>query len=136
MRDNYKDQSRSNPDNPDWSHGNPDGNRPRQGVEWSRLEEIGDLHFHASAYSTALDYYGQLINEGVLSVMDREQAVQVLRKAVDSNILSPALPPFRIPRKSPSIGLFFKHAAPLLCVSGAGSMMPLIWRNGLFRFWP
>ena len=80
MRDNFKDQSRSNP-------GNPDGARPRQGTDWSRLEEIGDLHFHASAYSTALDYYRQLIDEGVIALMDREQAVRVLRKAVDSNIL-------------------------------------------------
>ena len=71
MRDNFKDQSRSNP-------GKPDRARPLQGTEWARLEEVGDLHFHASAYSTALDYYSQLIDEGVLSLMDREQAVRVL----------------------------------------------------------
>ena len=130
MRDNYKDRSRSN----------PDGTRPRQGAEWSRLEEIGDLHFHASAYSTALDYYGQLINEGVLSVMDREQAVQVLRKAVDSNILLgnfdqvdllldraedliARTSPVSDPEEIAVNRAISRHGAPPPCVNGAGSMM-------------
>jgi hypothetical protein len=80
MRDDFKDQRRSNPDR-------SEGFQPRQGAEWIRLEDVGDLHYHASAYSTALDYYRQLISEDVLSLMDRDQAVRVLRKAVDSNFL-------------------------------------------------
>jgi DNA-binding NtrC family response regulator len=80
MRDNFKDQRRSDPDK---------SKRflPKHGAEWVRLEDIGDLHYHASAYSTALDYYSQLIDEETLAQMDRDQAVRVLRKAVDSNIL-------------------------------------------------
>jgi tetratricopeptide (TPR) repeat protein len=80
MKDNFKDQRRSDSDR-------SDQNRPRQGSDWLRLEDIGDLHYHASAYSTALDYYRQLIDEETLSQMDRDLAVRVLRKAVDSNIL-------------------------------------------------
>lgn len=80
MKDNFKNQRRSDSDR-------SDQNRPRQGTDWSRLEEIGDLHYHASAYSTALDYYRQLIHEDILSRMEKGQAVRVLRKAVDSNIL-------------------------------------------------
>ena len=80
MSDNFKNQRRSSADKPERS-------RPRHGSEWARMEEIGDLHFYASSYSTALDYYGQLIDENVLSLMDRDQAVRVLRKAVDANIL-------------------------------------------------
>jgi len=80
MKDNFKDQRRSDPEKSERF-------LLRQGAEWIRLEDIGDLHYHASAYSTALDYYRQLIEEDVLSRMDRDQAVRVLRKAVDSNIL-------------------------------------------------
>jgi DNA-binding NtrC family response regulator/tetratricopeptide (TPR) repeat protein len=80
MKDNFKDQRRSDPDKSERF-------LLRQSAEWIRLEDIGDLHYHASAYSTALDYYRQLIEEDVLSRMDRDQAVRVLRKAVDSNIL-------------------------------------------------
>jgi len=80
MRDNFKDQHKPNRDMSARSSRHP-------GIEWARLEEVGDLHYHASAYSTALDYYRQLIDEEILSVMDREQAVRVLRKAVDSSIL-------------------------------------------------
>jgi len=80
MKDNFKDQRRSNPDRAQGA--------PRlRAAEWERLEEIGDLHFHESAYSTALDYYRQLIDENVLSLMERDQAVRLLRKSVDSNIL-------------------------------------------------
>ncbi len=80
MRDDFKEQHRSQPEKSERF-------QPRSGSEWIRLEDIGDLHYHGSAYSTALDYYRQLIDDEVLSLMDRDQAVRVLRKAVDSNIL-------------------------------------------------
>jgi len=80
MRDNYKDQHSFRPDRPDVGG-------PFQAAEWRRLEEVGDLHYHASAYSTALDYYNQLICDPVLGLMDSTQAFVVLRKAVDANIL-------------------------------------------------
>ncbi len=56
-------------------------------AEWSRLEDIGDLHFHASAYSTALDYYLRLTCSEVLDALPRDRAVTLLRKATDSLIL-------------------------------------------------
>lgn len=84
MRDNFKDQHRPKPD---WFPPEGQRSRPMGGAELARLEEVGDLHYHASSYSTALDYYRQLIDENVLSHMDRDQAVRILRKAVDSNIL-------------------------------------------------
>ncbi len=69
-----------------------DASRPRQsraqaGSDWLRLEEIGDLHFHASAYATALDYYTQLTDGEVLDTLPRERALPLLRKAVDSLLL-------------------------------------------------
>lgn len=56
-------------------------------VDWARLEEVGDLHFHASAYSTALDYYRQILDERLLVQLPLARALTVLRKAIDSNIL-------------------------------------------------
>ncbi|MBU2499764.1 sigma 54-interacting transcriptional regulator [bacterium] len=61
--------------------------RPLNAADWGRLEEVGDLHFHASAYSSALDYYRQLCDSAVLGQMPVEQALRVLRKSVDSTIL-------------------------------------------------
>ncbi len=52
-----------------------------------RLEEIADLHFHASAYSCALDYYRQLCDPKILRFMAREQALRLLRKSTDAAIL-------------------------------------------------
>ncbi|MFO7652206.1 MAG: sigma 54-interacting transcriptional regulator [Candidatus Krumholzibacteriia bacterium] len=59
------------------------GEKPFPGVgECSRLEEVGDLHFHASAYSSALDYYRQLLSERMLTRLPLEQALGILRKAI------------------------------------------------------
>ena len=54
--------------------------------EWGRLEQVGDLHYHSCAYSSALDYYQQLLSESNLKAVSREQAVCVLRKVVDSHL--------------------------------------------------
>jgi transcriptional regulator with GAF, ATPase, and Fis domain/tetratricopeptide (TPR) repeat protein len=80
MRENFENQSGTDPVSRDLT---PSLSRD----DWARLEEVGDLHYHASAYSTALDYYGQLIETPTLSRMDRSQAFRILRKSVDSNIL-------------------------------------------------
>ena len=56
-------------------------------VDWARLEEVGDLHFHASAYSSALDYYRQILDDRVLVRLPLLKALAVLRKSIDSNIL-------------------------------------------------
>ncbi len=80
MRDNYKNQRRYGADRQAFG-------RALEPAAWSRLEQVGDLHFHSSAYSSALDYYGQLLNEASLNVVPCEQAFGVLRKAVDSHLL-------------------------------------------------
>ncbi|MBM4130682.1 tetratricopeptide repeat protein, partial [bacterium] len=65
----------------------PRQSRPQAASDWQRLEEIGDLHFHASAYATALDYYAPLTDGEMLDTLPRERAVPLLRKAVDSLLL-------------------------------------------------
>lgn len=61
--------------------------RPQTASDWLRLEEIGDLHFHASAYGTALDYYRQLTDGSVLDALPRDRALPLLRKSVDAALL-------------------------------------------------
>jgi len=63
------------------------GNQASGQVDWDRLEEIGDLHFHASAYSSCLDYYRQVLENSILHRMPLLRALGVLRKAIDANIL-------------------------------------------------
>ena len=43
-------------------------------AELERLEEVGDLHFHAAAYRTALDYYGRLLPDESLARLDPAHA--------------------------------------------------------------
>lgn len=74
MRDNYK----------DYRADQSDPTPALDAAECGRLEQVGDLHFHSSAYTTALDYYGQLLDDVALATVPREQALGVLRKAVDS----------------------------------------------------
>jgi len=80
MRDNYKDQH-------GYGSERPVTGRALEPAVWSRLEQVGDLHFHSSAYSAALDYYSQLLTDASLNVVPREQAFDVLRKAIDSHLL-------------------------------------------------
>ncbi len=79
MRDNYKDQHRHSAESQGLG-------KPIDADEWSRLEQVGDLHYHSSVYSSALDYYQQLLSDNTLNSVSREQAVSVLRKAVDSHL--------------------------------------------------
>jgi DNA-binding NtrC family response regulator/tetratricopeptide (TPR) repeat protein len=79
MRDNYKDERRHGADRLGVG-------RAVDPAEWSRLEQVGDLHYHSSAFSSALDYYQQLLDDAALRQVTREQAVSVLRKAVDSHL--------------------------------------------------
>lgn len=80
MRDNYKEE-------PGFGADRQAARRALEPADWGRLEQVGDLHFHSSAYSAALDYYGQLLTDASLNVVPREQAFGVLRKAVDSHLL-------------------------------------------------
>jgi len=75
MKDRFEGRPGSNPDH-------RDDLRPAEAMQWSRLEEIGDLHFHASAFSSALDYYGRLLGEEVLDHLPLEQATGLMRKSV------------------------------------------------------
>ena len=79
MRDNYNDQRR-------FSAGPKGSGRAVDPAEWSRLEQVGDLHFHSSAFSSALDYYRQLLDDTSLNAVSREQAFGVLRKAIDAHL--------------------------------------------------
>ncbi len=52
--------------------------------DFVRLEEIGDLHFEASAYSSALEYYQRILDGHALDGLDLEHAVALQRKTVDA----------------------------------------------------
>lgn len=80
MREDFKDESR-------FSAGAPRTFGPLHAEDWGRLEEVGDLHFHASGFSSALDYYGQLLDVRILDRMPGGQALRILRKTVDCLIL-------------------------------------------------
>jgi tetratricopeptide (TPR) repeat protein len=78
MRENFKDHDRRA----------AEGHPVRRSVDpaaWSRLEEVGDLHFHSSAYSSALDYYRQLLDDATLTSVPRDAAAELLRKAIDAH---------------------------------------------------
>ena len=75
MKDRFEDRQERNPELPE-HHGYAEAG------EWDRLEQIGDLHFHASAFSSALDYYGRLLGDPVLRRLPLEQALGLLRKCI------------------------------------------------------
>ncbi len=54
--------------------------------DWGRLEDVGDLHFHGSSHTTALDYYCQLLDEDVFPALSFSMALRVLQKAIDANL--------------------------------------------------
>ncbi len=55
-------------------------------AELERLEEVGDLHFHAAAYKTALDYYDRVLPAEQLALLPVEHALGVLRKALTASL--------------------------------------------------
>lgn len=55
-------------------------------VDWARLEEVGDLHFYASSFSAALDYYRQILENRVFAQLPLLHALGLLRKAIDANV--------------------------------------------------
>lgn len=52
--------------------------------DFDRLEEIGDLHFEASAFSSALEYYQRLLAAARCEFLDPSRALVVLRKSADA----------------------------------------------------
>jgi transcriptional regulator with PAS, ATPase and Fis domain/Flp pilus assembly protein TadD len=56
---------------------------PASELDCVRIAEIGDLHFDSSSFSTALDYYRQLLNRESALSLELEGAVKVFRKAID-----------------------------------------------------
>jgi DNA-binding NtrC family response regulator/tetratricopeptide (TPR) repeat protein len=55
---------------------------PESLPELARLEEVGDLHFHAAAYTTALDYFDRILAADSLARLPLGRTLVVLRKAL------------------------------------------------------
>jgi two-component system response regulator AtoC len=75
----------------DWHDGqnksDADRNEPQrslEGAEWGRLEEIGDLHFHSSSFSSALDYYQRLLDLGNLRRIPLARCLEIHLKSVEA----------------------------------------------------
>lgn len=74
-----------------------DNNDPRLGssapsairdqTEWARLESIGDMHFQAAVYTSALDYYTLLLSRDVLEQLPTLHMAELLRKSIDAGLL-------------------------------------------------
>jgi DNA-binding NtrC family response regulator/tetratricopeptide (TPR) repeat protein len=62
----------------------PQGQRALSTDDCNRLEEIGDLHAQASTYSSALEYYRQLLDAETLRRLPVERRASVLRKSADA----------------------------------------------------
>lgn len=56
----------------------------RGGVASIRLEDIGDLHYGAATFSTALDYYQRILQDPASVSLDPERLLAVYRKSVDA----------------------------------------------------
>jgi DNA-binding NtrC family response regulator/tetratricopeptide (TPR) repeat protein len=52
--------------------------------EWERLEAVGDLHYHAAAYGTALDYYCQILPDATFDRLPIGRALALLRKTLNA----------------------------------------------------
>ncbi len=52
--------------------------------EWERLEAVGDLHYHASAYGTALDYYCQILPDTTFERLPVGRGLALLRKTLNA----------------------------------------------------
>ncbi len=65
----------------------PPGVGGARAINWARLEEVGDLHFHASGYSSALDYYQQIYSDGIFSQIPGLDKFRIFRKAIDCQVL-------------------------------------------------
>ena len=55
-------------------------------LDWSRLEDVGDLHYHASAYSAAIDYYRQVLESDERDRVPILDTLRIMRKTADSHI--------------------------------------------------
>lgn len=72
----------------DFASGWTDGEPTPAGVtrDWEQLEAVGDLHYHACAYGTALDYYSQILADGVLERLTASRSLELLRKSLNANM--------------------------------------------------
>ena len=57
---------------------------PADLCELTRLEEVGDLHFEASAYGSALDYYQRILAAPALVLHELPHSLDLYRKSIDS----------------------------------------------------
>lgn len=61
-----------------------DRNEPLCRDDVLRLEEIGDLHYEASAFSSALDYYQRILTPPHFDLVEQQHGLQILRKSIDA----------------------------------------------------
>ncbi len=57
---------------------------PADLTDLSRLEEVGDLHFEASAFSSALDYYQRILDAPARVMLELPHVLEIYRKSTDS----------------------------------------------------
>jgi len=57
---------------------------PTDLAEVVRLEEVGDLHFEASAFSTSLDYFQRILASAALGQLELPHALEIYRKGTDA----------------------------------------------------
>ena len=80
MRERFEGHRESGP-------GHPPGVDGTHAINWGRLEEVGDLHFHASGYSSALDYYQQIYSNRIFAEIPVLDSLRIILKAIDCQIL-------------------------------------------------
>ena len=66
----------------------PPGIDGARSVDFGRLEEVGDLHFHAFSFSSALDYYQQVYNHAHFDTVPVDGRLRILRKGIDCLLLT------------------------------------------------
>lgn len=59
---------------------------PADLAELVRLEEVGDLHFEAAAFSTSLDYFQRILTASAVSRLELPHALDVYRKSIDASL--------------------------------------------------
>lgn len=71
----------------EYDAGHPPGVDGTRAINWARMEDVGDLHFHASSFASALDYFQQIYSNKVFSNIPVLDGLRILKKAIDCQLL-------------------------------------------------